>query len=289
VKAAELSYECPSSLEEALAIKKHWGLSGQFLAGGQSLMPAVNMRLNSPDCLIDLNRIASLRGIREEDGCVVIGAMTRHAEIAASPIVRQRLPALVEASRHLGHTAIRNRGTFGGSIALFDPAAEWPAACLLLGAQIHTVSPAGRRSIAAERFIQGLYKTDLDKDGLIESVSLPFQAPAERSVVLEQSRRLGDFASAAVMARGVLKETSAPMLRLVFFAVSDRPLRLEPLELELIPLARDEALSEIAPRVKEALASQALVADLYHSVPAKRHLAAVLAQRAIAALLARQP
>jgi carbon-monoxide dehydrogenase medium subunit len=289
VKAAELSYERPSSIDEALAIKKHWGSSGQFLAGGQSLMPAVNMRLNSPDCLIDLNRIASLRGIREEEGRVVIGAMTRHAEVAASPIVRRRLPALVEASRHLAHSAIRNRGTFGGSVALFDPAAEWPAACLLLDAQIHTVSPAGRRSIAAERFIQGLYKTDLEENGLIESVSLPFQAPLEKSVALEQSRRLGDFASAAVMARGVLKDTSAPMLRLVFFAVSDRPLRLESLERELIPLAREESLAEIAPRVKEALATQSLVADLYHSVPAKRHLAAILAQRAIAALLASRP
>ena len=286
MKAAELSYECPSSLEEALAIKKHWGLSGQFLAGGQSLIPAVNMRLNSSQCLIDLNRIASLRGIREEDGCVVIGAMTRHAEVAASPIVRQRLPALVEAGRFLAHSAIRNRGTFGGSIALFDPAAEWPAACLLLDAQIHTVSPAGRRSIAADRFIQGLYKTDLDENGMIESVSIPFQEPAERSVVLEQSRRLGDFASAAVMARGVMTDTSAPTLRLVFFAVSDRPLRIESLEQELIPLAREGRLPEIGPRVKEALTSRALVADLYHSVPTKRHLAAVLAQRAMAALVA---
>jgi aerobic carbon-monoxide dehydrogenase medium subunit len=288
VKAAELSYECPSSLEEALAIKRHWGLSGQFLAGGQSLIPAVNMRLNSSQCLIDLNRIASLRGIREEDGCVVIGAMTRHAEVAASPIVRQRLPVLVEASRFLAHSAIRNRGTFGGSIALFDPAAEWPAACLLLDAQIHTVSPAGRRSIAADRFIQGLYKTDLDENGMIESVTIPFQEPVERSVVLEQSRRLGDFASAAVMARGVLTDTSAPTLRLVFFAVSDRPLRIESLEQELIPLARAGRLPEIGFRVKEALTSLALVADLYHSVPTKRHLAAVLAQRAVAAVVAPQ-
>jgi carbon-monoxide dehydrogenase medium subunit len=286
VKAAELSYECPSSLEEALAIKKLWGLSGQFLAGGQSLIPAVNMRLNSAECLIDLNRIATLRGIREEDGCVVIGAMTRHAEVAASPIVRRRLPVLIEASRFLAHSAIRNRGTFGGSIALFDPAAEWPAACLLLDAQIHLVSPAGRRSIAAHSFIKGLYRTDLDENGLIESVSIPFQDPVERSIVLEQSRRRGDFASAAVMARGMLKDTSAPMLRLVFFAVSDRPLRIESLEQELIPLACEGNLAEVGSRVKKALTSLALVADLYHSVPTKRHLAAVLAQRAIAALLA---
>jgi carbon-monoxide dehydrogenase medium subunit len=288
VKAAELSYECPSSLEEALELKKHWKLSAQFLAGGQSLIPAINMRLNSSECLIDLNRIASLRGIREEDGCVVIGAMTRHAEVAASPIVRRRLPALVEASRFLAHSAIRNRGTFGGSIALFDPAAEWPAACSLLDARIHTVSPAGRRTIAAERFIQGLYKTDLDENGLIESVSIPFQEPVERSVVLEQSRRLGDFASAAVMARGVLNDTSAPALRLVFFAVSDRPLRIESLEEQLIPLAREGLLPEIESVVKEALTSRALVADLYHSVPTKRHLAAVLARRAIAMLLTPQ-
>lgn len=284
MKAAELSYECPSSLEEALDLKRQWGVSAQFLAGGQSLLPAVNMRLNSSECLIDLNRIASLRGIREEDGRVVIGAMTRHAEVAASPIVMRRLPVLVEASRFLAHSAIRNRGTFGGSIALFDPAAEWPAACLLLDAQIHTVSPAGRRSIAAERFIQGLYKTDLDENGLIESVSIPFQQPHERSVVLEQSRRLGDFASAAVMARGALDDVSAPNLRLVFFAVSDRPLRIESLEQELVALACAGRFPEIELRVKEALESQALVGDLYHSVPTKRHLAAVLARRAIAAL-----
>lgn len=289
MKAAELSYERPSSLDDALAIKSRWGASGQFLAGGQSLIPAVNMRLNDSACLIDLNRVESLRGIRQEDGRVVVGAMTRHAEIARSPLVREHLPLLVQASRFLAHSAIRNRGTLGGSVALFDPAAEWPAACLLLDAEIRTVSPAGRRAILASRFIHGLYKTDLEEGGLIESVAFPMQPANERSAVLEQARRQGDFASAAVMARGVGAGRSDPYLHLVFFAIADRPLRLGALERDLLPLALAGRAPEIESRIKDALATQALVADLYHGVPTKRHLAAVLARRAIAAVMTREP
>lgn len=286
MKAAELSYERPTSLDEALAAKRRWGAAGQFLAGGQSLMPAVNMRLSGSECLIDINRIPALHGIRIEGDRVVIGATTRHAEVAASPVVAEHLPLLVEASRFLAHAAIRNRGTFGGSVALFDPAAEWPAACLLLDAEIRTVSPAGRRTVPAADFVQGLYKTDLDADGLVESVALPIQAPGERQVVLEEARRRGDFASAAVMGRAMLAGPGEPWLRLVFFAVSDRPLRLVPLERELLSLLKAGQPQRIAPTVKDALASQRIVADLYHGVATKRHLAAVLADRACRALAA---
>ena len=284
MKAAELSYECPKDLQEAIDIKNRWGSTGQFLAGGQSLLPAVNMRLNTSACLIDLNRIDALRGIRQTGERIVIGAMTRHAEIVASPLIRRHLPVLVQAGRFLAHAAIRNRGTLGGSLALFDPAAEWPAACLLLDADINTFSSAGRRTITAGRFIQGLFKTDLDEDGLIESVTIPIRSTTERSIVLEQARRLGDFASAAVMARGVLDGRGDPWLRLVLFAIADRPLRLEGLERDLVEHLREGRTDRIEAIVKEALAGERIVADLYHGAATKRHLIAVLTRRAVFAL-----
>lgn len=286
MKAGEFSYERPSSISEALAIKRRWGPAGRFLAGGQSLMPAINMRLNASECLIDLNRIDELRAIRLEAGHLVIGAMARHADVLESALIRQHAPLLLQAGRHLAHTAIRNRGTFGGSVALADPAAEWPAACLLLGAQMRVIGDGGAITYRAEEFFQGLYATRLGDNDLLESVAIPVQPPEERSAVIELARRQGDFAVAAVMARARIKSGALDGLAMVFFGVSDRPLRIAALEAQAATMANAGQLAGIEQAVGAPLAAAHIVADLYHSAQAKRHLCAVLSHRAVAQLLA---
>lgn len=285
MKASAFAYERPGSIEEALAAKRKWGSAARFLAGGQSLLPAMNLRLNESECLIDLNRIEPLREIRVSDKSVVIGAMARHADVAASPLVRKHVPLLVEASAYLAHAAIRNRGTFGGSIALADPAAEWPAACLLLDAEIQVLGTAGRRTYPATGFFQGLYATRLGEDDLLESVAIPLQPAGERSAVLELSRRRGDYATAGVMARGKPLGGKLNSLGLVLFGVSDRPLRLAQFESRVQAAVNAGKLGELESLVKELLQPADLQADLYTSAEAKRHLCAVLTQRAVEQLL----
>ena len=184
MKACEFTLERPDSIRQALDCKARWGEAARFLAGGQSLLPAVNMRLSNSGCLIDLNAIDALRGIRMEGDTLVIGALARHAEVVGSPLVRTAAPVLVQAGRYLAHVAIRNRGTFGGSVALADPAAEWPAACLLLGASMRVTGLAGSRDVPAAAFFKGMYMTDLAEDELLESVSIPSQPAGEASLAL---------------------------------------------------------------------------------------------------------
>jgi carbon-monoxide dehydrogenase medium subunit len=248
-------------------------------------MPAINMRLNAAACLIDLNRIESMRGITLEGDHLVIGAMTTHAAILASELVREHVPVLIHAGRHLAHTAIRNRGTMGGSLALFDAAAEWPAACILVDAQIRVEGPDGVRHHPAESFVRGLFNRSLGEDELITAILLPKQCPTDRSVVLELARRQGDFASAALMATVRSTAGKPTGLRMVFFGVSDLPRRFETLESQLLEAIQTGDLTEVAALTTAALLRENVVADLYHSVEMKRHLCGVLAGRALRQLL----
>ena len=286
MKSAALEYERPTSVEQALALKRHWGDRASYLAGGQSLMPAINMRLNAAACLIDLNRIESMRGITLEGDHLVIGAMTTHAAILTSELVREHVPVLIQAGRYLAHTAIRNRGTIGGSLALFDAAAEWPAACILLNAQIRVEGPDGLRHHPAESFVQGLFNRSLGEDELITAILIPKQRSTDRSVVLELARRQGDFASAALMATVRVTAGKPTELRMVFFGVSDLPRRFETLESQLLEAIQAGHLTDVADLTRTALLRENVVADLYHSVEMKRHLCGVLASRALRQLLA---
>lgn len=285
MKAGTFHYERPASMVEALAVKRKWGDAGRFLAGGQSLIPAVNLRLNASSCLIDLNRVEELRGIRRSDNHVVIGAMATHAEVMESALIAETLPILREAGTHLAHTAIRNRGTFGGSLALADPAAEWPAACLLLDAEIRIIGDQGSWSCPTSDFLQGLYTTRLGENDLLESVAIPIPAANERYAVIELARRRGDFAVAAVLARGQVVGARLEKLAIVLFGVSDRPLRLAAVESTAEAMANSGQSEGISDAVRDLLASVHIVADLTHSVQAKRHLCGVLVRRAVHQLL----
>ncbi len=197
MKAPRFSYVRAESVEHALGLLEEHGEEARILAGGQSLMPTLNMRLSQPKLLIDINRLAALEGISLRGDNVRIGALARHVAVANSPIVAEHLPLIAEAMPHVAHVAVRNRGTFGGSIALADPAAELPACALALGATFVVAGAGGRRSIAAADYFRGLYETARKPNELLVEALVPVQRPGFVSVFMELARRHGDFASPA--------------------------------------------------------------------------------------------
>ena len=223
MKAPRFSYVRAESVEHALRLLAEHGEEARVLAGGQSLMPTLNMRLSQPKLLIDINRIAALKGIALGEGRVRIGALARHAEVMRSPVVAEHLPLIAEAMPHVAHVAVRNRGTFGGSIALADPAAELPACVLALGATLVLESTRGRREIAADDYFLGLYETARRPDELLVEAHFPARQPAERVGVHGAGRRHGDFAIAGVAFQlridgGVVHDAD-----LAYFGSEDRP------------------------------------------------------------------
>ena len=199
MKPARFRYARAESLGEALALLAEAPGDTKLLAGGQSLVPMLNMRLVRPAVLLDVNRVRELTGITPTaDGGLRLGALTRHAELAASPAVIERAPLLAEAARHVGHAAIRNQGTLGGSLAHADPAAELPAALLALDARVRITGPRGAREIAADAFFRGLLTTALEPDEILTAIDVPAQPPGWGFV--EIARRPGDFALAGVAA-----------------------------------------------------------------------------------------
>ena len=223
MKAPRFSYVRPQTLDHVLQLLAEHGDDARILAGGQSLMPVLNMRLSQPKLLIDINRIDALKGIWVRDGSVRIGALARHVEVMNSPIVAQRLPLIAEAMPHLAHVAVRNRGTFGGSIALADPSAELPACILALGASLVVESTRGRRSIAADDFFHGLYETAREPDELLVEVLVPEQKRGYVSVFMELSRRQGDFAIAGLACYARCEEDIVRTARLVYFGSEVKP------------------------------------------------------------------
>ena len=185
MKAPKFSYVRAESVAHAMDLLAEHGEEARILAGGQSLMPTLNMRLSQPRLLIDINRLAALRGISLEGDRVRIGALTRHVEVANSPIVARHLPLIAEAMPHVAHVAVRNRGTFGGSIALADPAAEMPACALALGATFVVESARGRREIAAKDYFKGLYETARQPDELLIEALIPAKRPGRVAVFME--------------------------------------------------------------------------------------------------------
>ena len=223
MKAPKFRYARADSVKHALELLHAHGEDARVLAGGQSLMPTLNMRLSQPEILIDINRLEELRGIRDDGSAIRIGALARHVEILNSEIVRKRLPLIAEAMPHVAHVAVRNRGTFGGSVALADPAAELPACVLALGATIVLESVNGRREVAAEDYFKGLYETARRDDELLTEIRVPPQEAENVSVFLELARRHGDFAIVGIAACGKVSKGTIEDMRLVYFASEDKP------------------------------------------------------------------
>ncbi|MEE8444513.1 MAG: xanthine dehydrogenase family protein subunit M [Alphaproteobacteria bacterium] len=223
MKAPKFTFVRADSVKHALELLDRHGDDARILAGGQSLMPTLNMRLSQPELLIDINRLDALKGISVADGVVRIGALTRHAEVLGSPIVARHLPLIAEAMPHVAHVAIRNRGTFGGSVALADPAAEMPACVLALGATLVVESVNGRREIAAGDYFKGLYETERQPNELLVEALIPAETPGSVSVFMELARRHGDFAIAGLACRARVAGDVLSDVRLVYFASEDAP------------------------------------------------------------------
>ena len=222
MKAPRFSYVRADSIEHALRLLREHGEEARILAGGQSLMPTLNMRLSQPKLLIDINRLDALGGISRRGDQVRIGALVRHVEVANSPIVAEHLPLLAEAMPHVAHVAVRNRGTFGGSIALADPAAELPACALALAATFVLESTRGRREIPSAMYFKGLYETARQPDELLVETLIPVQRPGYVPVFMELARRHGDFAIAGVAVMVLIDAGIVSNGRLVYFGSEDR-------------------------------------------------------------------
>lgn len=281
MKPAPFRYHAPETMEEALHLLAHHGSDARPLAGGQSLVPAMNFRLARPTVLIDLNRVAGLGFIRRGvDGALRLGAMTRQREAERSNVVAAACPLLAAALPWVGHAQIRNRGTVGGSLAQADPAAEIPAVALACGATLRLCSRRGERRVAAEEFVLGPMTTALQPDELLAEIEIP-ATPAGTGVAFEEmSRRHADFAlagAAACLRRG--SDGTVEDLRLVLFGVGGRPLLARRAAQRLagaLPDARaiDEAvelqLSDLQPQ-----------GDLHASSAYRRHVVGVLARRVL--------
>ena len=284
MKAPRFAYIRPDSLDEVLALLAEHGDEARILAGGQSLMPTLNMRLSRPRVLIDINRIDELKGIGLDNGTVRIGALARHAEVMDSDLVAERLPLVAEAMPHVAHVAIRNRGTFGGSIALADPAAELPACALALDAELVLASTRGRRNVAARSFFNGLYETERGDDEILVETRIPALGAGYRSSFMELARRHGDFALAGVCCHAKVDGDVLSDVSLAYFGSDDRPR----LARGASAAAEGKAWSEdVKEAVKEALGGDLDPIGNFHASAATRlHLARVLTGRALDRMVA---
>ena len=269
MKPAPFVYIAPASLDEAVAALAEHGEDAKVLAGGQSLIPLLSLRLARPTALIDLNGVAELSSI-SANGAVTIGAMTRHRAVERSSEVARLVPLLSAAVPYIGHAAIRTRGTIGGSLAHADPAAELPAVALALDATFEVRSTRGSRVIAADDFFEGYFTTALTPDEVLTSVTFPKAAPGTGVSVQEMARRHGDFAMVAAVA------TVAPGdVRIAMINVADRPVRAREAEAAMqAGVSIDEAA---------ALAVRDLdpSADLHATAAYRRSVAEVLVRRAL--------
>jgi carbon-monoxide dehydrogenase medium subunit len=252
MKPAPFDYVAPRSIAEACSMLAEAGGGATVLAGGQTLMPLLNLRMSQPFIIIDINKIAELNGISRIDGATRIGPMTRQCEVLADQALARDLPVLVQAMSHVGHHQTRNRGTIGGSISLGEPAAEMPATAIALGANIEVRSMRGTRTIPADQFYLGPYLTVLEPDELVTGLIYPDWPKRHTPLFLEVAQRPGDFALVGLV--GALDVAAGKIARvgLAWFGMGPTPIRARAAEQMLLgrPLAEIDgrAVAELAIR-----------------------------------------
>jgi CO/xanthine dehydrogenase FAD-binding subunit len=285
MKPPRFDYHRPASVEEAIDLLGRYGGDAKLLAGGQSLVPLLNFRMSRPAALIDLNRIDGLGYIRRDDGHVRLGAMTRQRAIEFSPVIRESIPLLADATRLVGHLPIRSRGTIGGSLAHADPSAEYPAVLAALGGDVVARGPRGERSIAPERLFRGYLTTALEPDEVLVEVRLPVSPPGAGYAFEEFCRRHGDFAIAGIAALVACADGRCSFARLAAAGVAGTPVRLGSAE----EILEREGVSESAIDAAAARASELVdpESDLHASAAYRRHLIRVLTARALRRAVAR--
>jgi CO/xanthine dehydrogenase FAD-binding subunit len=280
MKPAPFVYAAPSTLAEAITLLAQHGETAKLLAGGQSLVPMMNFRLARPEYIVDLNCVQGLEYLREQDAQLVVGAMTRQRAVERSELVRQHYPLLWEATQLIGHPAIRNRGTVGGSIAHADPAAELPAVLLAHGGSVVVQGPRGRRDIAAQELFLTYFTTMLAGDEILTEVRLPRWPPGTGWCFLEESRRHGDFAMVGVAALITLDAARhCTRVAVVLTGVGGAPYQVAEASAMLVGQTPDD--TRIAAVAEAAATGVAPEGDLHASAEFRRHLSGVLTRRAL--------
>ncbi|MCC2099059.1 MAG: FAD binding domain-containing protein [Hyphomicrobiales bacterium] len=285
MKAPAFAYVKPDTLAEAAAILAEHGENASILAGGQSLMPGLNFRLSSPEVLIDVNALGSaepeLADIVATSDTVRIGMLVRHSDIGRSPVIAAHLPIFAEVVEWVAHPAIRNRGTFCGSLAYADPAAEWPAIAVLLDATFTLASQSGTRQVRACDFYSGLFETSRAADEIIRHVEIPKGAGQRSYGFYELARRHGDFALAGV---AVTASATAPLdgVRVVFFGVHSHA---RPAVATAAILNGTDPAQWDGSALTSALEQDLEPFDDIHATSSqRRHLAKIVLQRALAGM-----
>ena len=276
MKPAPFAYARARSVAQAIELLAHE--EARLLAGGQSLIATLNMRLSAPRLLIDLNGIGGLDGIARNDGWLEIGALVRHVQAERSAEVARHAPLIARALPHIGHPAIRNRGTIGGSIAFADPAAELPACLLALGGELVITGPQGSRNVKADDFFKGLFETALTPHDVLTAIRVPAADAGTRSGFAEFARRHGDYAIAGLAAAARADGKGLRDVRLAFFGVGATPLRARQAETAL-------GGGDVAAAVKALEQDLNPPDDVQATGAVKKHLAGVLLQRVSRQLL----
>ena len=279
MKAAAFDYVKPKALHEALSLLEEAGEDARLIAGGQTLLATLNMRLSEPSVLIDITDIAELKGISVVGNNLRIGALVTHTEIEDSELVAKHAPLLKAAAPHIAHRAIRNLGTWGGSLAYGDPAAEWPACSLTLRATMIIQGPAGERRISAKDFFIDLYTTSLEPDEILVATEIPLASKQEVFYFHELARRHGDYAVAGLAAVAKKQDDVLTNCAFTFFSVGATPVMATAAQ----DLVDGKKLNDelIAQAVSAARNEIEVIADITNSAEAKQHLIGVLLERCL--------
>ncbi|GER83507.1 MAG: xanthine dehydrogenase family protein subunit M [Thermogemmatispora sp.] len=279
MKPPRFQYCAPRLLDDALDLLDHTAEEAKILAGGQSLMPLLNMRLARPAYLLDINHISELHYIEEERDYLAIGAVTRQRQVERSPAVQQKHPLLVEVIRHIGHFQIRNRGTVAGSIAHADPAAELPALLVCLDGMVVAQSAHGERLLPAADFFQGYLTTELRPNEMVTEVRFPWLPPAAGWAFAEFARRSGDYALAgAIVVLTAGPDGRCSSARLSYLGVAPVPQRASAVEALLVGTTLDAATLEEAAAAARTLVSEEMQ-DIHATAEYRRELVADLTRR----------
>ena len=284
MKSAAFDYVKPKALQEALSLLEQSGDDARLIAGGQTLLATLNMRLSEPTVLIDITDVAELKGISVVGDGLRIGALVTHTEIEDSDLVAKHAPLLKAAAPHIAHRAIRNLGTWGGSLAYGDPAAEWPACSLTLRATMIIQGPAGERRISAKDFFIDLYTTSLESDEILVATEIPLADKNEVFYFHELARRHGDYAVAGLAAVAQKQGDVLTNCAFTFFSVGATPV----MATKAQNLVNGQKLNDelIAKAVAEARNEIDAIADITNSAEAKQHLIGVLLERGLKHMIA---
>lgn len=286
MKPSDFDYVKADSIDRVFALLREHGDDARILAGGQSLLAGLNMRLSEPKLLVDITALPELRGIAVANGVLRIGALARHSEIENSELVLAHAPLLSLAAPFIGHKAIRNRGTLGGSLANGDPAAEWPACMAALEATLVLRGAGGERRVSATDFFVDLYTTALEPDEILVACEIPLPGTQARFAFDELSRRRGDYAVVGLAAGAWTDAGKVREARLAFLGTGNVPFRARKAEAALAGRPLDGGSIEAAAQALRGEIDP--VADLYHTAETKSHLASVLLARVLRRL-ASQP